>query len=510
MGEKVLIPTKAQVETILNIVGTTSDTGGSTTAGTINAKLNNILTSLSSGGSSPSAQIRVNCSDLNIDVTISDGKITNTLTSTTIQSNGYAIIDVPHFGDWTVTIKNKTTNTTVKRYVDVTENKLYDVNGSTGYLRYGIKIEKNNSDPSARITYIHDAVGMTPAKMDYTTGSFDYGSWRNVWFVKDNKPVMLKSDGTEAYELDPYDHTKTINGGSSDISNSAFDGNAMSRIPLCYLYMYEDDNYEYIIVSDGPYDANYKPIAHTRSDGSIASNVYIAMYESSVINSRARSLSGFVPTVNTTMDNEITYATANGGTDGSNKWYIGTWSQRTLINALLFIMGKSDNTQTVFGRGVCSASAKINTGTSLKRGQFWGSSTNDSTVKVFYIENWWGNIWKRIAGLMALSGQVKYKMNGPYNTTGSGYVDATTISSNFSGYITKSTTGAYGRIPTAASGGSESTYLCDYTWMYKSGTYAAWVGGGWGDGSSCGASCLSLHGAPSNSASYVGSALSFL
>ena len=32
---------------------------------------------------------------------------------------------------------------------------------------YGFHINSNESDPSAAVTYLKDAVGMTPAKMDY-------------------------------------------------------------------------------------------------------------------------------------------------------------------------------------------------------------------------------------------------------------------------------------------------------------------------------------------------------
>ena len=37
-------------------------------------------------------------------------------------------------------------------------------------VRYGIKIDKNNSNPKTRVTYLYDAEGMTPAAMDYKRG----------------------------------------------------------------------------------------------------------------------------------------------------------------------------------------------------------------------------------------------------------------------------------------------------------------------------------------------------
>ena len=38
---------------------------------------------------------------------------------------------------------------------------------------YGIYIDGNNSNPSTRVTYIEDAIGMKSAFMNYETGKFD-------------------------------------------------------------------------------------------------------------------------------------------------------------------------------------------------------------------------------------------------------------------------------------------------------------------------------------------------
>ncbi|MCD7726057.1 MAG: hypothetical protein LUI12_11020, partial [Clostridiales bacterium] len=45
------------------------------------------------------------------------------------------------------------------------------------YTLYGFKIDKNDIDPSTRVTYLEDCMNAdyTPAAMNYTTGEFDYG-----------------------------------------------------------------------------------------------------------------------------------------------------------------------------------------------------------------------------------------------------------------------------------------------------------------------------------------------
>ena len=381
-------------------------------------------------------------------------------------------------------------------------------------VRYGIKIEKDNPDPYNRITYMYDAVGMTPARMDYTNGKFNYGSWGDAWFVKDNKPVMLNYDGTEAYELNPNDYSKKADGSSSDIANTSFGGNAMSRIPLVYVSMYEDSTYEYYSVSNIKYDDTYVAIAHTKEDGTIKDNVYLAMFQGSNISSKLRSISGTTNIYEKTADVEITYAKANG-----TGWYTRTWGQRMLINILLMIMSKNDNSQEAFGQGLTktydsSASPTYGMKTSGQlndKGQFFGYNDETHAVKVFHIENWWGNQWERIAGLINDKGTLKATFTGPYNLDGNGYANtgiSFTTSKNGWQKDTKAT--KLGRFPITYSG-SSSTYTCDYCYVYYSSEVDyAYVGGACDNGSSCGAWYVYLLYEASDSGWSIGASLSFL
>ena len=277
-------------------------------------------------------------------------------------------------------------------------NKMYNVKESknTGIrkrpVRYGIRIDKKNPDPYGRIEYMYDAVGKKPARMNYSTGEFDYGDWADAWFIKKNRPVMLKSDGTEDYELNPNDYSKKLDGSPSDYDNEDYDGNVMARIPLVYVSMTEDDNYEYISISNIKYDDTYKAIAHTKEDGTVVDNIYLSCFRGDIVNDKARSLYGRNSMSRYNIQQWTDYATANG-----SGWNIGTWGQRMLINSLLWIIGKSDTTQEVFGQGNTSgynSSATYNgiltTGTLFNKGQFYGSSGTTIQVKVFHIEGWWG------------------------------------------------------------------------------------------------------------------------
>ena len=338
--------------------------------------------------------------------------------------------------------------------------------------RYGVKIDKNNSDPAARITYIYDAEGFTPARMNYSTGSFDYGSWGDIWFVKGNYPVMLGQDGNVKYKLNPNDYTKKEDGTASDITNDSYAGNAMARFPLVWLHMSEDANYEYIVVCESRYDETYHAYAHMDTSGNVKDEMFLACYRGSEVDGTLRSLSGKYPMWEKTAQQEMDAATANG-----SGWNVRTWSQRNLVNALLTIISKTDNSQTAFGGGVTDtyvndraqyygmkASGGLNTA-----GQFKGYNDGTHQVKVFHMEDWWGNQWERIAGLINDNGVIKVSMYGPYNVTGSGYEvvrGCPTPSGTSGGYIDKFHVSRCGRIPYHAGGdGSGSdAYGCDGFW----------------------------------------------
>lgn len=338
--------------------------------------------------------------------------------------------------------------------------------------RYGYRIKKAESNPSTRVEYLYDAIGMTPAKMDFTAGTFNYGSWKDVWFVTKNKPVMLKNDGTVDYGLNPNDYTYKEDGTASDVANTSYGGNAMAAIPLCYVKRYEQDGYEYEIVSDVQYDKDYKAYAHTRADGSIADYFYWSMFGGSGSASKIRSLSGQRPAHDLTAEQEIAGCKENG-----SRWYTHSWSQRNLIRTLCILMTKTTDLQAAFGIGNCRQGTNfdsvLTTGTLKDKGQFYGSNGSTTQVKVFHIERFWGDQWDRTAGLINYNGSIYAKMTPEYQgyrvNDVEGYVNTNLkLTGTSGGYISKCTCSEYGEIPTEISG-SGTTYYADGSWFDNSG-----------------------------------------
>ena len=374
------------------------------------------------------------------------------------------------------------------------------------YVLYGYKIDKADSNPATRVTYTEMAVGMTPAAMDFEAGTFNYGSWADAWFIKENKPYMVKNDGTVDYELDANDYTKKANGEASDVENTSYGGNAMASFPLMWFKRWEDENYEYCNVSNIQLDDSYTAYAHTRQDGTIMDVKYLAMFEGSYISSKMRSLSGQAVGQSKTADAEIAYATANG-----NCWYTQSFSEWAMIGDLLRLISCNDDSQAIFGygRGVAGATAK--TGTINNKGQFFGNSEQQSkanAVKVFHMENFWGNTWHRIAGIMSLEGKIYIKEVQPYNTTGSGYTNTGLVPAGTSGgYINLTKMLKAGRVGYNAAG-SKTTYAADGFWFNNSQNNYARVGGNWNHAELCGASALSLHRLASHADEGFGACLS--
>ncbi len=398
------------------------------------------------------------------------------------------------------------------RFFTMSDHDVWNINDANvvsaipkEYTLLGFRIKKAESDPDTRVEYTEGAVGFTPAGVNLSTGVFDYGSFADLWFVKDNKPVMLNADGTEAYELDPNDYTKKADGTASEISDTSQSKNAMSKIPCVWLKMWEDSTYEYCNICDIQLTDEYHAYAHQRSDGTIADYAYMSMFEGSLISSKVRSLKGQTPMNTQTGANELTYAKANG-----SLWSTRSWSHYNLINMLLILMGKSTNIQSKFGyghyNGGSAASSLLKTGTLSDKGQFYGTSGNIA-MKCFHIENHYGDIWERIEGMVTNgSTHILVKEAPPYNTSGSGYTDTGVVPGGTSGgYINAAKMTQYGLIPKTASG-SDSTYYADGLW-FAANCYA-FVGGACNAGLRVGALALDMSDALSASTWHGGAALS--
>lgn len=381
---------------------------------------------------------------------------------------------------------------------------------------YGFHIDSEESDPMEAVTYLEDAVSMKPAFMNYATGKFDYGSWKDAFFMP--RPCMLKYDGTVDYYLDPNDYSKKEDGTASDVADDTYGGNAMMEWGRdgCQIWYKivpdaDDNTSASVYFSDQKLDDNFHAWSFINNQGNLVKHFYTPIYNGSIdSNGKLRSISGKANTAlcqDKKVAQEITAAELNN--PGEDKlWYTETYADVTLINLLLVLMGRSLDAQKVFGNGAVkthksgsySASDMIGTGTMDNKGLFFGANDMATGVKVFGMENFWGNQSRRFAGLMFIERAIKYKMTygtddgseaEGYNTTAAGYLAANSFNSNAYGYITKHMFTEDGGMFFAEFNGSSTTYYADYATIF-SGTNYAYRGGYCDDGLDAGAFCCGM------------------
>ena len=406
------------------------------------------------------------------------------------------------------------------------------ISKQSGGTIYGFIINGNESDPAAAVSYTDDAIGMTPAHMDFTGGSFNYGSWADAFFMP--RPCMLKSDGTVDYYLKENDYTKKADGTASDVANASYDGNAMmewgrngKKIWMKITPIGAGKSAK-IQIADYQADEDFHDWSFHNCNGQSADHFYTPIYNGSYdSNEKLRSLSGKTAGNLKTGTEEITAAKANNA-GADELWNIECFADRSLISMLLVLMGKTLNTQAVFGQGLNdSGTEAINngftTGVHNTKGLFYGTNsgaaaTYTNAVKVFGMENYYGFQWRRTNGLILSSGVTKVKMcygqeDGSkvtgYNTTGANYkvANSVALSGTSGGYISENKFTEDGMFPQVMSG-SSSTYDCDGCYFDNTSNRFALFGGSSTAGARVGAFYVYLNAAVSVASWYVGAALS--
>lgn len=402
---------------------------------------------------------------------------------------------------------------------------------------YGYRIAKNNLDPDTRVEYLFDAVGMTPAYMNFSTGQFNYGSWGDIWFIKNNKPVALNFDGTEAFELNPTNYWQKSDGTTAiNIEDDTLNYNYMSRIPTVYVKRWEDSQYNYVAFTQYP-QGGFTAYAHQGASGRINENMYLPMFKGfKDSNGKLRSLAGKTPW-NTTggvgyeLDAAKAIATTNNG------WQIWDFAKHELISDLLTLISKHTSSRWKFGKGViktasstagfCKGGYEYDGTTKATCAQFWGTdegtgntpSTEDGShhVRVFHIEDLWGNRWDRCLGLHLINGIYKVKMFAPYYATaptGSGALlpdetyETLSLTPPSGNYLQNQSTGFYGNIPISTSGDKNKGY-CSYFWQSSGADRVLFFGGHCVHGFHCSARFLTLHNTSVSSYWYIGASPCF-
>lgn len=409
-----------------------------------------------------------------------------------------------------------------------------------GFWHYAVWIDREDGVESTCVHNVdgYDNQDYRPIKMIFDTNVennvLDWGDWENAQFMP--KPCMLRNNGTVDYYLNPDNYNQKADGSLiTDISDVNYDGNAMMEWSPVFTKNETVGTKHYIYFCSEKLDDSYECYSAKKDDGAYGEHWYMPIYEGRVVNNVMRSLStgtdgtgtgAALPTASTTMDQEMTYAKANG-----TGWNITNWADENLVAMLgVLVMGRLNCAIAIgYNCGSSSSGLTHKVGTGNKKGMFFGHYTISAyATKFFGMENWWGHRWRRCVGLITKDYKVFVKMTKSiidgstvqnYNSTADGYINTgITVPAMSGSYFVDVANSKYGfAIPTAltkykgdtgTAGGSASTYYCDGGWS-AGGVCALLSGGNVADGAASGLFCFYVNNAPSYAAWDIGASLSF-
>lgn len=352
--------------------------------------------------------------------------------------------------------------------------------------------------------------------------------------------VPMKENFSEAM----YGHVN--NGEAGQVASTV---NVMIKIPE---FWYVDD------YTPGTKTHNLKICPHAKPGWYHHKEAYVSAYEAFNFDNKGRliSMKSVVPTVNFTRTNGRTWARANGF-DGEAKWNLYTYEEHRAICHLFLVEYATRNSQKAvntaltpdgfrqggLGSGCTTGTATINgaqtwsfipTGSSDSLGSGSGevtvtiqqtdsSGSNTSTItrkcnRYRGIENPFGHIWKHTDDVIS-------KYEAPYRTwyksvkpdqfatnKNNSYKPLCSVDNINVGYKTEiKATPACDFFSMSVSGGSETTYWCDYNWDNTDASeHCLLIGGRSDTGGRAGLFYLHSYNGVGNSDACIGSRLTYL
>ena len=352
--------------------------------------------------------------------------------------------------------------------------------------------------------------------------------------------VPMKENFSEAM----YGHVN--NGEAGQVASTV---NVMIKIPE---FWYVDD------YTPGTKTHNLKICPHAKPGWYHHKEAYVSAYEAFNFDNKGRlvSMRSVVPTVNFNRTNGRTWARANGF-DGEAKWNLYTYEEHRAICHLFLVEYATRNSQKAvnteltpegfrqggLGSGCTTGTVTINgaqtwsfipTGSSDSLGSGSGevtvtiqqtdqSGSNTSTItrkcnRYRGIENPFGHIWKHTDDIIS-------KYEAPYRTwyksvkpdqfatnKNNSYKPLCSVDNVNTGYKTEiKATPACDFFSMSVSGGSETTYWCDYNWDNTDASeHCLLIGGSSFNGGAAGLFPLNSNNGVDKSTTDIGSRLTYL
>lgn len=433
-------------------------------------------------------------------------------TSASSNSQGVISLNLNYTGKYRVTYND--THIKGKSEININSSGIYALDAHwSDFMTYTVIIDKTNANPETACTYADNALSMTKGSND----------WDSMPIFKDIRPCVFKN-GEVQYYLNPNNWNQKY--GSTTASDlTGADGDVMIEIPkFAYKIVSTNTTITVSVSNDDEVienDNDYTYDAFSRIIEGDRDYFYKGAFKGSLDgDGKLRSVAGAKPANNQTIAAFRSAARLNG-----LHYQQSTYAQLKALQCLYLIKYGNRDSQSAIGNGVVNTSESYITGyntisvtgansttSTLESGMTFGTTANQTDhVRLFGIEDFWGNIWEWVDGLTTNSSrQVVTSWNSfsGEDTTSTSITTASGVTSNSSGYVNNVIgNSAAGFMPNGFSG-SSSTYWADYGSLCAS--CVLYFGGRWNNGDQAGAFRLNADSGASTANATVGARLSYV
>ena len=382
--------------------------------------------------------------------------------------------------------------------------RLVDGGDQTGKFKYSIIVDNGLDGSPDAVEYADDCAGFVEARGQYL------GDWSNTRLVKEYfRPcVIAPGDGSPKYYLQQDNMALKENGETAVLTGA--DGDVMIEVKKLYAKFSTNSTHK-VKISLMNYKEDDSCICFNDIAGVEKDVIYRGAFKAGVASGAGtimRSIAGVAPLVSITRATGRTYAKNRGEAYHQNNIYM-----LFLWQLMYLLLYKNRDSQTVLGQGrsLSSNTAAANTGWSISKPFCWGDQGGVNGVKFLGVEDFYGNVWEWVDGIVYTSNVYKLTRNPDiYNDTGDGYeiamASGMTAANNNDKYITSLACQKDAPFVPIGSGGSSSTFWCDNVWI-ADGVQVVRFGGCWTNAAKVGAFCWTLDYSASSASAYVGSRL---
>ena len=437
----------------------------------------------------------------------------------TANNSGIISIPVQKFGRYTIQYSNIRVHS--DKSVLVSSNMPVDVPAVYNeIIHYQLRIDETNSNPLTSCVYLEDAIGMQEGSSD----------WDDLPIFNDIRPCVF-NNGEVNYYLQKNNFTLKEDGTPSILTGE--DGDVMIEFRKFGYKISREGQYLYIDLTNDDNAEGYCYNAFSRLTEGDLDRFYQGAFKGWIdSNGNLRSVAGKQPANTKNIGVFRTAAQKRNTVSGvANTYHYqqATYAHLVALQCLYLMKYGTTDGQTALGAGITGASKSYYTGYNIQAdaetipddvidntkstfalGMDYGSTNKKEHVKLFGIEDFWGNIWEWVDGFTTNANRdiiTSWNSFSGEPTTITTNTFVTGLTANGSGWNKMvAGTSEVGFMPVEW-GGSSSTFWADTGYLAASCVLS--FGGDWTVGAGAGPFRLSAYYGASYAHASIGGRLSY-